>query len=625
MASASSLLRSADAARKKIRNQQDAYAAFDWENSAQTREDWENYQDYLSKQAVKTSDPSDQLTYQSKIRSARRSFISNELQREQMKIMEGTGTTQTKMDAIHDLFQLAVDNGDANTAQNLISQWDSLSIKLQNEQETAAKSVGAASSKAFTSLVNDLTKGVDDVTLPTGQKVTPLGEIARDLELTGGNENNWKAASDTLEAIRGVIVDRYNNATSQDQIDSLEEKYGAGLVDLDKEINFKIGGKSLTLQDVVNAEANEAMNNPVYSLKAKYNPVSGKNEFTLKENAVDKIDYVRQFDETGQEYFVPLEVRTSQDSLFFGNSDQGRGLGTQITDQGEIIGGNNAGFGQAQKGEIRGGSSEVFRDANQSIEERLKRLGISAKQNGTTLVIQLPGESVERQATIQPDGSIRYMADGGEVIEIGVVDRQLGQEGNDRTFFPAGTPRTVSYEEQSDFGTQSAFGGTLSRASKQGERYIRDITGGSRVEQTFNRNPSDLRLSGTGGPVLRGGINVGNNFSGMGGAVTSSLLQSAQFTRQQNQVEQQRQAMLQMQSQQAARLQSSNVFNLNQTPVQQLTSNGLIKRQLTVAKPTAQPRVYVAPPVATPKITSVGVAKPTGKLTIGTSRGLQPY
>lgn len=598
MASISSLLKSASSIRDKIRTQQDALTAFQWESSAQTYDDFLAYSNYLEDRSSKTTDPSSMLTYQTKLRSARRSFTSNEIQRSQISIMEGRGDTQSKMNAVQNLYYQAVDNQDFNLAQNLISQWDTLSIKQQNEREAAIKSYQAAGDKSFQKLTDSLTKGVDDVTLPNGVKVTPLSQIARDLEQTGGSNVTWKAAGDTLEALRGAIIDRYKNATTQDEVTKLEEKYGAGLQDLDKELGFTVGGKKLSAQDVVNAAANEEINNPIYSLKAIRNEVTGKNEFKLQENNIATQDYVRQVDANGQEYYVPATVRTDQNGLFFGQSDQGRGLKTQITDQGEVIGGGT------KTGQINLGTSEVQRNESQTIENRLKELGIVARQNGTTLSIKLPGESVERQATVQPDGSIRYYDDQGKLIEFGLVDRNLGTSGMP-LLVPKGQVREVSPEEVSDFGKASAFGGMLSQSSAQGNRYVNDILGNVRPSPIGN---------------LAGPIRTGNDFRGYGTAVTSDLLQSAATTRQQIAEQQAKQAMIQAQADATARLQATPTFNLNQTPIQQLTSSGVMKRQLQVAAPTPQPRVYVAP-APTQTISGVGVARPGTVSGVGVSSG----
>ena len=595
MAGVSALLRSAQATQKKVRTQEDQLVAFEWENSAQTYEDFVSYSKYLDDRAQKAGDVSDQLTYQNKIRSARRSYTSNELQRQQIQIMEGAATTQDKMDLVRSLHSQAVENGDYNLAQNLYSQYDALSIKLQNEQEAAMKqyestlkSGQASADKAIAKLKNDLEKGVDDVTLPNGHTVTPLAAIAQNFQQTGDTVGTMKAAQETLEAIKGVIIDEYQSATSQDQIDKLEEKYGAGLADIEKTITYNANGTKLTAQDVTNVIANDQLNNPVYGIKAVRNEATGQNEFKLQKNNIDSLDYARQIDEQGNEYYTPVSIRTDQEKLMFGQSDQGRGLSTQITNEGAVIG---------DKGQTMLGSQTVKRDESQTIANRLKNLGIIAKQNGTTLSIKLPGENVEREAAIQPDGSLRYFSDDGQLIELGTVDRNLGTDALPQ-ILRAGEQRAVSPDEASDFGLDSKFGGALSVESAQGKRYRDSILGNSRINEIA---PNDLRK----------GINIANDFSGRGGVFSSSLLQSAQFTQKTAQQEQQKQQMLQAQ-QQAAQLalQSTNNFDLNQTPVQQLANNGVLKRQLTVAAPTPQQRIYVAPTPYVP-ITSTSVAKPS--------------
>jgi len=604
MPSVSSLLKSAQSTQKKVRAQEDAFTAYQWESSAQTYDDFVEYSKYLQNRINTSLDPSDALTYQTKLRSANRSYTSNEIQRQQMRIMEGGGTTKDKMDVIQKLWQRAIDNQDFNLAQNLGSQWDTLSVKLQNEQETAMKAMVASGGKAFDALNDKLTKGFEDVTLPSGEKVTPLAAIARDLEQGGGDAATWKAAQDTMEALRNTVIDQYQHATTQDEVDKLEQKYGPGLADIDKELSFKIGGKSLTTQDVINAAANESFNNPIYSLKAdqRFNPSTGKYEpkFTLKENNVSHIDYARQINpQTGMEEYMPLEVRTDQNSVMFGTSDQGRGLDTQITNEGSVIGGGVN--GNTKNGRINAGTQTVKRDDSQSIGNRLKQLGIIASHDGTTLKIKLPGESVERRATIQPDGSIRYIADDGNIMEFGLVDRNLGT--NSAPYeSKAGVPRAVSYDEISDFSNPSKFGGNLSQASLQGQRYTQSIVGQTRFNTPIVGNAN---------------IRVGNDFNGFGGAAgagafqgTSAILQSAGMQRQQIQ---QAQAREQLQAAQAQLQASSNQFDLNQTPVQQLANNGVLKRQLTVAAPVAPRRVYVAP-ITTPKISAVSVAPTTQRI-----------
>jgi hypothetical protein len=126
------------------------------------------------------------------------------------------------------------------------------------------------------------------------------------------------------------------------------------------------------------------------------------------------------------------------------------------------------------------------------------------------------------------------------------------------------------------------------------------------------------------------GISVSNNFAGYGGPATSgafqgtsALLQGSAQTRKSIEQEKQR---LELQAR-TEQLQSTNNFDLNQTPVQQLAQNGVLKRQLEVAAPQAPRRVYVAPLPYTPiksvgvaprtqNITGVSVARPTGTVRV---------
>ena len=157
MASTTSLLKSAAATRKKIRAQEDQIKQFEWENSAQTRAEFDEYQDYLNKRLQETSDVSDQLTYMSRQRAIFRSFTSNELQREQDRIRQGTGSIASKKAAIENLYNQAAANGDYNLAQNLVSQWYDLDIQEQNQlvssynaAQSLQKANNAATAKGFT-------------------------------------------------------------------------------------------------------------------------------------------------------------------------------------------------------------------------------------------------------------------------------------------------------------------------------------------------------------------------------------------------------------------------------------------------------------------------------------------
>lgn len=634
MAGTSSLLRSAASTQKKIAEQQDAQVAYDYSLSAKTYQDFQQYSEYLnSRRGVYSNDASKLLTLEKTVNAARKAYTTNEIQRANIDIIEGRSTSQDKYQKLTDLFYQAVDNNDYDQATSLNLQLDNLSVKMQNEAQVAAdkalsdaKAFGAAGAKANATLLTNLEKGVNYITLPNGDVVKPLAMVSDEIQKTGGaalangnQDNPLLAARETVDAIRQSVIHQYENATTQDEVDKLEQKYGAGLANLDKAVTFDFGGKKLNAQDLETAYQNDKINNPIYHLQAKFNEATGKNEFKLVDNNVDHIEYTRQTDpQTGQEYYTPTVVRTSQDKVNFGQSDQGRGLGTQLTNSGEIIGGGS------NTGDINLGTGKAKRDEGQSIGNRLKTFGIEAKQNGTTLQIKLPGD-VERTATIQPDGSVRYLDDQGQIVEIGLVDRTLYGDTtppDQRTGEKAGQPRIVSADETSSFGTASNFGGQLSKAGAQGQGYLNNFRNADPLKQLAPVDLRQSRITGVGN-ATPGTINVGNNFSGAGAPVLSGLLQSANFTQGNVQKELQAKAQqlrLQAESEAANRLQQSQVFNLNQTPVQQFANNGVIKRQLSVTPLPAQPRVYVAPPAPTPKITSVGVANPGRITSVGVAR-----
>ena len=163
MPSVTSLLRSAQAAQKKAQSYKDAVAAFEWESSAQTYEDYVAYSGYLTQQGQSTTDPSTALGYQSKLRTANRTFTANEIQRETMKVVEGRGTTLDKMASVSALYQRAVDSGDLNLAQNLFSQWDSLSVQHQNETESRAAAGQALNSQLSALRAANAQDGVETI------------------------------------------------------------------------------------------------------------------------------------------------------------------------------------------------------------------------------------------------------------------------------------------------------------------------------------------------------------------------------------------------------------------------------------------------------------------------------
>jgi len=610
MPTTTSLLKSANAARQKITAQQDAIAAFEWDNSAQTYDDFVNYSKYLSGRQSSTSDVSEQLTLATKLRSAQRSYTSNELQRVQMQIMEGGASIQDKQDAIINLYKSAVANGDYNLAQNLASQYDSLSIQAQNQRQAAISSSVASNSKTLKNTINSLIKGTDYIDVPGVGTVAPFGLISNEIKTNQGKLSSgvraFAAAADTLSQIQNIVNTALQNASSQEEADSIISQYG-GYFDNTKKIN--ILGTSFTPQEIIYAAQSDELNNPLYKLETAYNPATGQNESKLVRNSVENFQYVRTGqDENGNDIYAPLQLsRAPQDTGQF------QSLDTQITNNGEIIGPN---------GEINLGTGKTTRKDALTIGNRLKALGIQATKgpNGTVNITLPDGNTYN--AVITADGKIRYYGPPGQysgggagLYEIGLFDQNnfgIDPKTGKPYSLKAGQVREVSPDEESIFGQRSNFGGNVSRASAAGERIASTYLNPDPLGQNTIADLRGSTFRGVAQPRLSGPISTVADFTGRSVPVLSNLLQSSALTLQAAQAQRNQEA-----ARQAALLQSSANyfqpaanFNLNQQPVQQYAQNGAPIRQLTVARPLIQPKVTVAPATPQPRLS---VSKPSNQ------------
>lgn len=158
MPSTSSLLKSADATRKKIRQQQDAEVAYEWQLSAKTYDDFQAYSKYLKDQSEKTNDPSELLNYRKAVNSARSAYISNDIQRQSIDVIEGRSTNTQKKDAMTRLYYMAADEGNLDLAQSLRLQIDNLDIKIQNEAQAAQNLAGSLASLNANSVEDAVTQ-----------------------------------------------------------------------------------------------------------------------------------------------------------------------------------------------------------------------------------------------------------------------------------------------------------------------------------------------------------------------------------------------------------------------------------------------------------------------------------
>lgn len=174
----SSLLNSAQSVANQVQAFQDEQVANEWDNSAQTYSDFLAYSNYLDAQAKKTTDPTKQLTYTNKVETARRSYVSNEVQRLSQQVIEGSISNVDKYNEMVKLYYQANDNGDYNLAQNIHSQLDSLSVTIQNEQKAAATASSEARTQAAIDIDNtlqDYKQQIKDNVSATLQEYSSLG------------------------------------------------------------------------------------------------------------------------------------------------------------------------------------------------------------------------------------------------------------------------------------------------------------------------------------------------------------------------------------------------------------------------------------------------------------------
>lgn len=596
--STSSLLNSANARRVKIQQQEDDLVAFEYSLSAKTYADFQTYSNYLSDRQSKAPDASSQLTYTKAIVGARKGYISNEIQRANIDLVEGRSDNRGKYGKMVNLYYQALENNDYDLAQSLNLQLDNLSVKIQLEDQSkadAAQRVASTlASNGFNNLkdmVKQLKVGLKEVTLANGKTVAPIKMIDNELK-SGDFKNYFAALYDTTKAMQDLVGDAYNSADQEtvnkfEQDDTLRD-----IINGDAKFGTATGHdgktKSLSMQDIELAYRSAAANNPIYSVAKGVDPHTGKAAYSLKENKIDDFVWTRNDDGT----YSATEARVTV-------SSPNQTLDTKITNEGYIVGKDKDGkdivnTGQTDKqGNFKGTKADV-KDGD-TIRNRLKAQGIDANQNNDgTLDLVLPN-GTQTKGTVMPDGTLRYFGEAGQYSgdQAGLYEINL----------LTGSTREVAPDEASDFGNESIFGGLLSQPSAAGQNYVKNLFGLNPVKEVA---PVDLRhgqITTIGArPLLQapGGIRVGNDFSGTGSAVTSRLLQGANFTSG-NLLKEAQERIRQAAAAENARLQAAPTFSLNTTPVRQTASNGAPVRQLTVSRPAPQPKVTV-----TTKPTGVG-------------------
>lgn len=601
MPTTSSLLRSAEAARKKTIAYEDQVAAFEWNNSAKTADDYTKYAQYLNNRAS-TSQASEALSYQQKIVTARRAFTSHEIQRQTIDILEGKSNLQTKQAAIGQLYDLAIANDDLNLAQSLRLQWDNVDRAIQSEQEQVNKMAATAASlnaktieDAITSIKKE--RGFFQTTDANGQPIVvptmaELKAIYQDSGEEGINEimqqvaalrpdgsvpNFWDLALNTVDAIANM----YDTAAN---VAGLDTATGRGyLQDKNRVLNgetsfdFAPGIGKLSIQDIKDAVDASRAGQQLFVPSQE----NGENIFRKTEVT----DYVYGRDEAGN--YKLISVRGEAGDF----ADGSKQTVTVTTKDGKT---KQVSVNDAKK---------ILSDAGYVVSTSGGQLKIIDSKG-----LGLPGVSPNTSFTvvIGRDGNLRMKSVDGRIFDLA-----LDEVGNIK-------PKEIkANEDVSIFGEKGL--GDYSKASKQGIEITKQLLGQNKA--TDYTAPENLRVADFSGEnnfaanldttdLLQRGQTIAkfNSLQLPGDSIAldianNSPFMSAELQQRMNtaaaKIQRAVTPMPQTYNPQpvaAPQLQSSaTAFNINQTPVPK-------NAQIQVAAPTAQPKVTVAAPTPQPTI-----------------------
>ena len=215
--SASSLMRAAKSAYTQQATLQDSIAGYQYDLSAKTQSDLNNYLSHLNKQLgyYQNSDPVKTLDYQKKITSAQRSYTSAEIARTTTQKYYGNATDQDKLNTMINLYQQAVANGDENLAQSIESKAAVLQSQMLN---SGGGSGGGSSTTTPTS------KGIDNIISKNNMGIQELknefssGQISQSQymsqvgALINGNDQILKDTY-TVNPDGSIIANKYSDIT----------------------------------------------------------------------------------------------------------------------------------------------------------------------------------------------------------------------------------------------------------------------------------------------------------------------------------------------------------------------------------------------------------------------------
>lgn len=309
--SVSSILKSAESRAQKLQDFNDALVDYEWQNSAKTYSDFVSYENYLKQQAAQTADPMQQLTYTKKIDSGRSAYISNEIQRQSIDVIEGSSNNTEKYNRMLDLFYQAADAGQYDLAQSLHLQLDNLSVTIQNEQNAAASAARGSSSSYATDVKNQVNDAIDQVKQNANYAIQQYQQL-------GPDKFQEAAGSDLFSMLYNMV-----NSNNPDNPGLLQiYKQGASVTTnpsdartFETKFNDILGGADAKTADGTNifelpgvgGVSVKDISDQVYANsigQTLFNAVQTGNGTEFKKNVVTGYQYGR--DETGNYKLMPI-------------------------------------------------------------------------------------------------------------------------------------------------------------------------------------------------------------------------------------------------------------------------------------------------------------------------------
>lgn len=567
MPSVSSLLRSAQARAEKVQNQQDALVAYEYQLSPKTYQNFVDYTKYLQGRIKTTSDPSKALSYTKDINSAQSSYISNEIQRQTIGVLEGTSSSRDKYAKMVNLYYQAANSGNYDLAQSLHQQLDSLSVTIQNEAQAGA----ALASKLASMRVDNVEQAADQIK----SDIKQLGDI---FSSVGDSEFSKQMGQYAKE---------------------LGLKPGAGF--FDQVIQLAKAGEQIYQA----AMASESDPQALRTLQGKYTQFTKGDAFSLpgangKPLNVSFQDLKDQADanRVGEEIFKP--VTTGNGVVFTRNQQTGYVQGRTETGEYKLIPLYNpvSPASGIKKGTDANGNDQFF-----GVEELLKKNGFQvAGGNSFFNTGNIKGfygspfpSGSYTQVYVGPNGELQ-LTNGQDVYTMQFDDKgtytglnkevpsaitQVNGAPNDQGVFPGSArfnSRFLATQDLSRFSPDIAS--LVGIVDPQlAEAYRTKIANFNLVNGTrLPTNPSSFLQANFNATSLQNDVRAASRIQ----AAPSRAIQPA-----------------------TPRLQGSTVNPFNLPPVP----------HLSVARPTPTPRITIAKPPVNPTI-RVGAPTPTGTLRV---------